>query len=324
VTASREAVAWVDGQLVAEAEVRINAWSPTFHYGYGVFDGARVYQTPQGPAAFRLPEHLRRLRASAALYPPLETAPWTEQELADAVVAVVRENGFESCYVRPVICLGTGDVGNDPSSGNLQTMILAIQWQGLLRAGGLSLGVSSWRRPGPAVLPRGAKSNGAYAGLMLAKAEAVRTGFDDALVLDEAGYVVEATGANLFLAFGRTLVSPGAAQGALPGITRETVCEFAADLSFEVETRAVELGEVYRADEAFLTGTGAEIRSISSVSGRPVAGGQPGPLTEEIADEYRRVVGGMNPARLDWLTLCGPGSDPSEDAVISAMPTSPA
>ncbi|MEU8678121.1 aminotransferase class IV [Streptomyces sp. NPDC048560] len=297
------AVAWVDGALLDEAAARPGAWSPSFHYGYGVFEGIRVYPTPRGPSAFRLAEHVSRLFASARLYPPLDVISWTEEDLRRAVVDTVRANGHDACYVRPVIHLHTGGIGNDPTVGAAQVVILVTAWAGLLKPGDLHLAISPWRRPGPTVLPPGAKANGSYGPLMLAKADAVQRGYDDALLLDEAGQVVESTGANLFIRTGDELISPGLPQGALPGITRSSVFTLATASGLRVSERSLQLDEVLSADELFLTGTGAEIRPVRSVEHKTIGNGT-SPVADELASRYRAVVQGLDPAYDDWLTSC--------------------
>ncbi|MFB9465819.1 aminotransferase class IV [Streptomyces cinereospinus] len=306
-TGGAGAVAWVDGALQDEAAARPEAWSPSFHYGYGVFEGIRVYPTPRGPSAFRLAEHISRLFASARLYPPLDVIPWTEEDLRRAVVETVRASGHDACYVRPVIHLHAGGVGNDPTVGTARAIVLVTAWGGLLQAGDLQLTISPWRRPGPAILPPGAKANGSYGPLMLAKADAVRRGYDDALLLDEAGHVVESTGANLFVRIGDELISPGLPQGALPGITRSSVFSLAPAAGLRVTERSLRLDEVLGADELFLTGTGAEIRAVRSVEHKAIGNGT-SPAADQLASRYQKVVRGLDPACGDWLTPCHPSS----------------
>lgn len=294
---------WMDGELVPWEEATTHVLSHGLHYGTGVFEGIRVYATADGPAGFRLTDHMRRLVASARAYwIPLE---WSVDDLVDAAKQVVRANGLSACYLRPIVFLGTGSLGLNPIGASARTAIAAWEWGAYLGEEGLERGirvaVSSWRRIGQESLIPNAKGTGQYINSVMAKGEAVRRGYDEALLLNHDGFVVEGSGENLFLVRDGIVQTPPTSSGALAGITRDTVVTLLRDDGFEVSQERLGRADVYYADEAFFTGTAAEVTPIREVDDRAVGSGEPGPVTRRVQELFLSVVTGEDERHEDWL-----------------------
>jgi branched-chain amino acid aminotransferase len=292
---------WMDGELVNWDDAKVHILTHTLHYGSGVFEGIRAYATSRGPAIFRLSDHIHRLFNSAKVY--LIDIPFTEEELVDAVKETVRVNGLESCYIRPLVYLGYGEMGLNPLPCPVNVSIAVWPWGTYLGDEGLRHGVrtkiSSWTRHDPNAMPVAAKGTGMYANSSMAKVEALKAGYDEAILLSPQGYVSECTGENLLIVKnGRIIKIPNAA-GALEGLTQNSVVTIARDLGYEVVEENLLRTDLYLADEAFLTGTAAEVVPIRSVDDRVI--GEPGPITKAIQEMYFATVNGEVDQYKDWL-----------------------
>jgi branched-chain amino acid aminotransferase len=294
---------WMDGRLVESDAATVPFLTAGLHYGIAVFEGIRAYQTPEGPAVFRLREHLERFEGSARIL-GFRELPYSIAELTEAVTATVRANGFGDCYIRPLLWLGDGGWNLTLDSGR---PIVAIGvWEQSVYLGqapaeqGMTACVSSFTRHHPAAMMTKAKISGNYVNSYLAKTDAQRRGFDEAILLDPEGYVTECTGANVFLVRRHRLVTPPA-DNILEGITRDSVVALAGDLGFDVVEQRVSRDHLYVADEVFACGTAAEIVGMAAVDGRPIGGGQTGLVTRRLQEAYRAVVRGNHARSADWL-----------------------
>jgi branched-chain amino acid aminotransferase len=296
---------WFDGELVPWEEANIHVLSHSLHYGSGVFEGIRAYPTSRGPAIFRLTDHINRLFNSAKIL--LIDTPFTPKDLVAGSKAVVRDSGLtDGCYVRPIIFLGYGEMGLNPLPCPVNVAIAAWPWGTYLGADGIANGirlkVSSWQRHDPNAVPTAAQSTGMYVNSSLAKVEALKAGYDEALLLAPDGHVSECTGENVFIVRNRKLISPpNSDAGALPGITQESIETIARDLGFEVSHEALVRTDLYTADEAFLTGTAAEVVPIREVDDRTVGDGKPGEITKKLQEMYFAAVRGQEDRYKDWL-----------------------
>jgi branched-chain amino acid aminotransferase len=296
---------WFDGEMVPWDQAQIHVLSHSLHYGSGVFEGIRAYPTSRGAAIFRLTDHINRLFNSAKIL--LIDTPFKPKDLVEASKRVVRENGFtEGCYVRPIIFLGYGEMGLNPLPCPVNVAIAAWPWGSYLGADGIANGirlkVSSWQRHDPNAVPTAAKSTGMYVNSSLAKVEALKAGYDEALLLAPDGHVSECTGENVFIVRNRRLISPpNSDAGALPGITQDSIETIARDLGFEVVHEALVRTDLYTADEAFLTGTAAEVVPIREVDDRTVADGKPGEITRKLQEVYFAAIRGQEDRYKDWL-----------------------
>ena len=292
---------WMDGTLVDWDDAKIHVLTHTLHYGSGVFEGIRAYPTSRGPAIFRLTDHMRRLHDSASLL--LMELPYSVEELVDATKETVRVNEVESCYIRPIAFLGYGEMGLNPLPCPVQLSIAVWPWGTYLGDEGIKRGVrtkiSTWRRMDPNINPVAAKGTGIYINSSLAKVEALKGGYDEAILLNTNGTVSEATGENVFVVKDGVLMTPPLSAGALDGITRDTVMKIARDLGYELREQTLLRTDLYLADEAFLCGTAAEIVPIREVDDREV--GDPGELTRKVQETYFSIVHGEVEKYQDWL-----------------------
>ena len=300
---------WMDGELVDWADAKVHVLTHTLHYGSGVFEGIRAYPTSEGVAVFRLADHIRRLLASAHVL--MIDVPYTEDQLVDATAQVVRVNDMhDGCYLRPLVYLGYGEMGLNPLPAPVKVSIATWPWGTYLGEEALERGVtvkiSSWRRHDPNAMPTAAKGVGMYVNSSLAKIEAIKAGYDEAVLLASDGRVSECTGENIFIVRdGVLLTPPTGAAGALDGITQDTVEVLAKDMGIEVRHEALIRTDLYLAEEAFLTGTAAELTPIRSVDDRVVGSGMPGPITTELQRTYFATVRGKLERYKDWLYLVG-------------------
>ena len=294
---------WMDGEFLPWDEAKIHVLTHSLHYGLGVFEGIRCYKTNRGPAVFRLDEHMKRLCDSAHIV-GLDI-PFDQKVLTKAVLETIRANKIDACYIRPLVWLGYGSMGVNPAGAPVRTMIAVWKWGAYLGEEGLSKGirvkVSSFTSHHPNSYMTGAKTTGNYAVSQLAKMEAVQSGFDEALMLDPEGFVTQGSGENIFLVRDGVLKTPPL-QGILRGITRETVIYLAREQGLEIEVEAFARDEVYVADEAFFTGTAAELTPIREVDNRMIGDGKPGPITKRLQDAFFAVVNGRDEGHLGWLT----------------------
>lgn len=296
---------WMDGELVDWADAKVHVLSHTLHYGSGVFEGIRAYPTARGVAVFRLADHVRRLLASAKIL--MIDVPYSFDQLVDACADVVRVNGMTAgAYIRPLVYLGYGEMGLNPLPAPVNVSIVTWAWgtylgeEGLER--GVSVKVSSWRRHDPNAMPTAAKGVGMYVNSQLAKVEALKAGYDEAVLLASDGRVSECTGENIFVVRDGVLFTPPTSTaGALDGITQDTVEVLARDMGVEVRHEDLIRTDLYLADEAFLTGTAAELTPIRAVDDRVVGTGRPGPLTLELQRAFFATVRGEVDRYKDWL-----------------------
>jgi branched-chain amino acid aminotransferase len=293
---------WMDGELVDWADARIHVLTHTLHYGCGVFEGIRAYPTADGPAVFRLTDHIVRLFNSAKIF--MMDVPFTVDEIIGATKETVRVNGLDQCYIRPIIYLGYGEMGLNPLPCSVNVSIAVWPWGAYLGEEGMATGVrmkiSSWQRHDPNAMPPAAKGTGMYINSSMAKIEALKAGYDEAILLSPQGYVSECTGENLFVVRGGRIITPPVSAGALEGITQASVFTIARDLGFQVETGHILRSDLYTADEAFLSGTAAEVVPIQSVDDRVVGDGRPGPVTKRIQEVYQEAVRGRVDRYKDW------------------------
>ena len=292
---------WMDGALVPWDEAKVHVLTHSLHYGSGVFEGIRAYSTADGPAVFRLKDHIKRLFDSAHLF--LMDIPYSPAEIVEACKETVRVNGLDSCYVRPIAFLGYGEIGLNPLPCPVNVSIAVWPWGSYLGEDSLNAGVrmmvSSWRRMDPNVNPVAAKGTGIYINSSLAKIEAIKSGYDEAILLNTQGFVSECTGENIFLVKDGVLITPTLASGALAGITRDSVMTIARDLGYEVREEHLLRHDLYLADEAFLTGTAAEVVPIRSVDDREI--GNRGNITRTLQETYFAAVRGEVERYKDWL-----------------------
>jgi branched-chain amino acid aminotransferase len=293
---------WMDGELVPWDDAKIHILTHTLHYGCGVFEGIRAYATSTGPAVFRLTDHIMRLFDSAKIF--FITIPFTPDELIEATKETVRENGLESCYIRPIVYLGYGEMGLNPLPAPVNVSIAVWPWGTYLGEEGIERGVrckvSSWQRHDPNSMPPAAKGTGMYINSSMAKVEALKGGYDEAILLSPQGYVSECTGENIFIVKRGRLVTPPLCAGALEGITQSSVMTIARDLGIDCEVGHILRSDLYTADEAFLTGTAAEVVPIRSVDDRQVGEGEPGPITRKVQELYFAAVRGELDRYKDW------------------------
>jgi len=302
--ADRDGLIWLDGEMVPWREAKTHVLTHTLHYGMGVFEGVRAYQTPKGAAIFRLQEHTDRLFNSAhILGMPM---PWDRETLNQAQCAVVRENGLESAYIRPMCFYGAEGMGLRADNLNVHCMVAAWSWGSYLgeenMRNGIRIKVSSFTRHHVNITMCRAKANGNYMNSMLALQEAQRDGYDEALLLDASGYVMEGSGENVFIVRDGVLYTPDLTS-ALDGITRRTVMTLCEELGLKVVERRITRDEVYIADEAFFTGTAAEVTPIREIDGRAIGAGTRGPITERLQALYFDQVHGRRDQHPEWLAL---------------------
>ncbi len=302
--ADRDGVIWLDGQMVPWREAQIHVLTHTLHYGMGVFEGVRAYRTERGAAIFRLQDHTRRLFNSAKILGI--TLPYTADVLNAAQVASVRDNSLERAYLRPMCFLGSEGMGLRADNLLVHAMVAAWPWGSYLGDDGIEKGIrirtSSFSRHHVNVTMCKAKANGNYMNSMMALQEATRCGYDEAMLLDTEGYVAEGSGENIFIVHDGVLFTPDLTS-ALDGITRRTVLELAHEEGLEVTEKRITRDEVYIADEAFFTGTAAEVTPIREVDDRPIGTGSRGPITERLQSRYFDVVHGRDSRHEGWLTF---------------------
>ena len=292
---------WMDGKLVPWDEARIHILTPTLHYGWGVFEGIRAYATKRGPAVFRLTDHTRRLFRSSKIY--MLDIPFSVEQLVDATKETIRVNKVESCYIRPLVYLGLEEMGLNPLPNPTRVAIAVWPWGTYLGDEGVEHGVrakvSSFRRNDWNSIPPAGKATGQYINSSLAKVEALKSGYDEAILLNTQGHVADGSGENVFIVRDETLITPPLASGPLAGITRDSVMRIASDLGWNTVEADLNRTDLYLADEAFFTGTAAEIVPIKSVDDREI--GEPGPLTKKIQEVFFAVAKGEVEKYADWL-----------------------
>ncbi|SEP14902.1 branched-chain amino acid transaminase [Aquisalimonas asiatica] len=300
----RDGIIWMDGEMLPWRDARVHVLTHTLHYGMGVFEGIRAYKTERGTAVFRLREHTRRLFDSAKILGM--TINHTPDEINDAILRSIRENKLESAYVRPMTFYGSEGMGLHADSLQSHTMVAAWEWGAYLGAENMERGIriktSSFTRHHVNSTMCRAKANGNYINSMMALKEASEAGYDEALLLDTNGFVCEGSGENFFMVRDGVLYTPELAS-ALEGITRDTVLQLARDIELPVREKRITRDEVYTADEAFFTGTAAEVTPIRELDGRQIGNGKRGPITERLQSMYFDQVEGRRSAYDEWLTF---------------------
>jgi branched-chain amino acid aminotransferase len=301
----RDGKIWMDGEMVNWRDAKIHVLSHTLHYGCGAFEGVRAYQTPKGTAIFRLREHTERLFNSAKIL--RMKIPFSIEQVMDAQRAVVRENKLESAYLRPLTWIGDKKLGVSPKGNTIHLMVAAWTWGAYLGEEGLSRGIrvktSSYTRHHVNITMTQAKAVSNYTNSILANMEATDDGYDEAMLLDSAGFVSEGAGENLFVIKDGVVYTPDLSAGALNGITRNTIFSICKDLGLEIKEKRITRDEVYICDEAFFTGTAAEVTPIRELDRIELGRGSRGPITEKIQTAFFEIVKGRNPKYAEWLTL---------------------
>ena len=293
---------WMNGELVDWADARIHVGSHGLHYGSGVFEGIRCYETAKGPAVFRLQDHLQRLEDSAKVL--FMDLPYSIQELRAATHELVSANGLPSCYIRPIAFFGYGELGVAATGNPVDVVIVSFPWGAYLGEAGQKKGittmVSSWERVGPNVIPHVAKATGIYLNSMLATTEARRAGYDEAIMLTRDGYVADGPGENIFVVKNGRLLTPPLSMSILPGITRDTIVTIAGALGYPVEETLLIRTDLYLADEVFMVGTATEVAPVRAVDGHEIG---VGPITLELQKAYLDTVEGKDQRWSDWLDV---------------------
>ena len=295
---------WHNGEFIPWESATIHVMSHVVHYGSSVFEGIRCYATPDGPAIFRLPEHLRRMRDSARIY--RMDYPYDDAELTAACCDLVVRNELPGCYIRPIVFRGYGTAGVSPAGCPVETYLICWPWGAYLGEGALERGVdvcvSSWQRPAPNTFPALAKAGGNYLSSQLIKMEAIANGYDEGIALAPSGLVSEGSGQNLFLVRDGVLYTPGLEGTLLQGITRDSIIVLAREMGIEVREASVPREMLYIADELFFTGTAAEVTPIRTVDHIQVGAGKAGPITLALQERMLSVAHGRTPDTHGWLT----------------------
>ena len=305
---------WMNGDLVDWHDATVHVLTHALHYGSSVFEGIRAYETDQGPAVFRLDDHLARLERSAAMY--YMPVPYSRDEMRTAIHDVIAANGLSSCYIRPIVWRGYGTMGLYPMEAPVDVAVAVWEWGAYLGEESLRSGIrakiSSWRRIGNNTIPATAKAGGQYLNSILAKIESQKGGYQEALLLNENGAVADGSGENLFMAKGGTLITPPMASSILMGITRQTILELAAEEGIAVIEADIPRAELYTADEVFITGTAAEVCPVREIDDHVI--GEPGPITARLQKRFFDAVKGRDARSADWLDHVGASaSRPAEN-----------
>ena len=294
---------WMNGELVDWDAANIHILTHSLHYGMGVFEGIRAYETSSGPGIFRLTEHIERLHNSARIM--MMELPYGVDELVEATKLVVRESGLPSCYIRPIAYYGYGEMGLNTLPCSVDVAIACWPWGAYLgddaATKGVRMKISSWTRHEHNTMPPASKTTGNYVNSSLAKVEALKAGYDEAIMLNPQGLIAECTGENIFVSRHGRLITPPITSGALEGITQSTVMALADDHDIEVVIGDLARSDLYIADEMFVCGTAAEVSAVNSVDDRPIP--CPGPMTAAIAGDYAKLVRGEIPKYKEWVEL---------------------
>jgi branched-chain amino acid aminotransferase len=310
---------WQNGEFVAWDEAKVHVLSHGLHYGTGVFEGIRCYDTEHGPAVFRHKEHLARLEKSAELY--YFKLPYSAEELREGTKELLRRIGLRSGYIRPLAFRGYGEMGLYAKSAPIDVIVAAWPWGSYLgdegKRHGIRAKVSSWRTiSGDSLIPH-AKASGQYLNSILAKTEATEAGYEEAILLDQHGHVSEGSGENVFIVRDEILITPGHTSAILDGITRNSIVQIATDLGYKVEERAIARAELYLADEVFLTGTAAELVPVREIDDHPL--GEPGPVTQVIQAKFEDALHGRAEEYREWLDLVEAPAEASDSESIGRI-----
>lgn len=299
---------WMNGKFVAWESATVHVLTHGLHYGTGVFEGVRCYDTDLGPAVFRNAEHVDRLLRSAELY--YMPVPYSAEELRAATLELVARNGLRECYIRPIVFRGYGQLGLNPLDCNVDVTIACWEWATYLgeegQRNGIRAKVSSWRRISPDSLIPHAKASGQYLNSVLAKVESVKAGYQEAILLDDNGYVCEGTGENIYVVRDGEIVTPGQSNSILDGITRRSVIQIAQDLGYTVVERDVGRAEMYLADEVFMSGTAAELVPVVEIDDHAIGSGTPGEITRVLQAAFDDAIHGRSERYREWLDVVVP------------------
>jgi len=294
---------WMDGKLVDWDDAKVHVLTHSLHYGSAIFEGIRCYKTPNGPAIFRLNDHIKRFFNSAKIY--FMPIPYTQQEIYNAIKQTVKVNGLQECYIRPISYYGYGEVKLDSLQSKVDVAIAAFPFVSFLgkknQEKGVRCKISSWIRITSIILPPQAKASGNYANSLLADIEARKAGYDEAIFENINGYIAEGPGENIFVVRDGKLITPAPSAGILCGIVRDSVMKIARDMGYEVTERDIPREELFIADEAFFTGTAAEITPIVEVDNRTIGNGKRGPITGKIQKKFFGIVRGEDSDHHNWL-----------------------
>jgi branched-chain amino acid aminotransferase len=294
---------WLNGEFVAWEDAKVHVLTHAMHYGTGVFEGIRAYETERGTAVFRHQDHLDRLENSAKLY--YMDLPFSKEQVRDATHELIARSGFKSCYIRPLVWRGYGPMGLNPLENPVEAMVAVWEWGAYLgeegQQNGVRARVSSYRRISADSLIPHAKASGQYLNSVLAKIESLKSGYEEAILLDDQGHVSEGTGENIFVVQGGTIYTPPQTAGILDGINRKTCMQIARDLGYHLVERDIARAEVALADEVFLTGTACELTPLREIDDIEI--GPPGPITREIQRVFHDALHGRAPQYAEWLDV---------------------
>jgi len=310
---------WMNGEFVAWEDAKIHVLTHGLHYGTGVFEGERCYDTDLGPAVFRHTEHLERLLRSAELY--YMPVPYTVEQLRAVTHELIARNGLRSCYIRPLVYRGYGQMGLNPLDAPVDVTIAVWEWGAYLgeegKRNGIRAKVSSWRRISPDSLIPQAKASGQYLNSVLAKIESVKAGYEEAILLDDHGHVCEGTGENVYVVRDGEIATPGNHNSILDGITRRSIIQIASDLGYTVSERSVSRAELYLADEVFLSGTAAELVPVREIDDHPIGDGTPGEITRVLLGGFEDAIHGRSERYREWLDVVDVAAAPPTPASTS-------
>ncbi|HYJ01487.1 MAG TPA: branched-chain amino acid transaminase [Nitrososphaeraceae archaeon] len=299
----KSSIIWIDGLLYEGQNAKIHILTHSLHYGTAVFEGIRCYKTQKGLAIFRLEDHLKRLFESAKIY--FMNIEYSKKELEDAIINTIKKNELDECYIRPLVYFGHGKMGVYPLNNKVSVSIAVWKWDEYIKKEndeqGIRLMVSSWMRIDGRTMPVHAKATANYANSALARIEAIKSGFDEAILLNTAGKVVEASAENIFIVKNKTLITPPISSGSLEGITRDTVLALAREDDILTEIRDISKDELYLADEIFLTGTAAEIKSVGEIDNRMIGNGKTGTITKRMKRLFEQSIRGNHKYSEKWL-----------------------
>ena len=313
---------WMNGEFVAWEDAKVHVLTHGLHYGTGVFEGVRCYDTVLGPAVFRNAEHAERLLRSAEMF--YMDVPYSAEQIRTATTELVARNGLRSCYIRPIVYRGYGSMGLNPLDAPVDLTIACWEWGVYLgeegKRDGVRAKVSSWRRISPDSLIPHAKASGQYLNNVLAKIESVKAGYEEAILLDDHGYVCEGTGENIYIVRDGAIVTPGQSNSILDGITRRSVIQIARDLGYTVIERDIGRAEMYLAEEMFMSGTAAELVPVREVDDHKIGTGTPGEITRVLQKEFDDAIHGRSERYREWLDLVNPRDldTPSGDALAGS------
>jgi branched-chain amino acid aminotransferase len=311
---------WMNGEFVAWENAKVHVLTHGLHYGTGVFEGVRCYDTELGPAVFRNAEHVQRLLRSAELY--YMPVPYSAEELRAATLELIARNGLSSCYIRPIIYRGYGQMGLNPLDAPVDVTIACWEWGVYLgeegKRDGIRAKVSSWRRiSGDSLIPH-AKASGQYLNSVLAKVESVKAGYEEAILLDDSGQVCEGTGENIYIVKDGEIATPGQHNAILDGITRRSVIQIAQDLGYKIVERSIARAEMYLADEVFMSGTAAELVPVREIDDHVIGGGEPGEITRVLQAAFDDAIHGRSERYREWLDVVQPVALETPSGDVSA------